>query len=314
MAEYVDKTCKLEVDFLNCMVLDTSNVITLDDGNKIPNSAQKYDKEVLTRFLESLDVFWHDEKDQLQYLSFYSDNTLFCQRKKYKYDFANGQQVYSTYTFTGFTEEQVSDLYDKVLAFIDAHAVVKEIKVNKYVTKVDENILFFEKTYLKRVGEKNAILAATDWRILPDVVDSYPGEKDRWIFYRQKVRSLVIPSLEDHPTPLDFFKAIKTLRWPMDPKNFRDLYPDGVNVDGDVVEYLATDNQWVERETDSSRDLIESRLSNIIAMRQDYAKAERTTTTAVKEMMKLLRIEDFVEGGIDYNKIYTQEELNDMAE
>ena len=314
MAEYVDKTCKIEVDFLNSMVLNMSNVITLDDGRMIANSAQKYEEEVLTRFLESLDVFWHDEKDQLQYLSFFSDNTLFCQRKKYKYDFANGQQVYSTYTFTGYTEEQVSDLYNKVLNFLNAHDVAKQIKVNKYVTKLDENILFFEKTYLKRVGEKNSILAATDWRILPDVVDSYPGEKDRWIFYRQKVRSLVIPSLEDHPTSLDFFKAIKTLRWPMDPKNYRDLYPDGVNVDGDVVEYLATDNQWVERETDSSRDLIESRLSNIISMRQDYAKAERTATTAVKEMMKLLRLEDFVEGGIDYNKIYTQEELNDMAE
>ncbi len=49
-------------------------------------------------------------------------------------------------------------------------------------------------------------------------------------------------------------------------------------------------------------------------MRQDYTKAERTTTSAVKEMMKLLQLEDFVEGGIDYTKIYTEEDLNDMAE
>ena len=33
----------------------------------------------------------------------------------------------------------------------------------------------------------------------------------------------------------------------------------------------------------------------------------------VKEMMKLLRVEDFIEGGVDYTTIYTEEELNDLA-
>jgi hypothetical protein len=222
--------------------------------------------------------------------------------------------VYTTYTFNGYTAEQVADLKEKVLIFLDANKVVKEIEINQYVSKIDDNILFFDKTYLKRLQERNSILATTDWRILPDVVDTYAGEKDNWILYRQKIRLMGINAVEDYATPLEFFKAIRSLKWPVDPKIFRDLYPDGVNVDGDVVEYLGTDTQWVERDTDSSRDLVESRLSHIIAMRQDYIKAERKTSSAVKEMMKLLKLEDFVEGGIDYTKIYTEEDLNDMAE
>lgn len=313
MAEYVNGESVLEVDFLNSVVVDINNTTILEDGRKVI-STQKFDKDFMVRFLENTDPFWHTETDQLQALSFFSDGTLFCQRKKQKFDFVNDRKVYATYTFNGYTAEQVSDLQEKVVAFLDANKVVKEIKINQYITKVDDNILFFEKTYLKRLQERNAILSSTDWRILPDVVDSYTGEKDRWILYRQTIRALGLKPVTEYATPLEFFKALRSLKWPIDPKIFRDLYPDGVNVDGDVVEYLGTDTQWVERDTDSSRDLIESRLSHIIAMRQDYTKAERTTTSAVKEMMKLLKLEDFVEGGIDYTKIYTEEDLNDMAE
>tara|TARA_Y100000385_G_C13101048_1_gene644523 strand:- start:661 stop:1602 length:942 start_codon:yes stop_codon:yes gene_type:complete len=313
MAEYVNRDSILEVDFLNLIVIDANKTFLLNDGSKVL-STQKFEKDVMVRFLENLDPFWHTETDQLQTLSFFSDGSLFCQRKKQKFDFVNDRKVYTTYTFSGYTTEQVSDLQDKVLTFLDANRVVKEIKINKYVTKVDDSILFFDKTYLKRLQERNAILTSTDWRILPDVVDTYAGEKDRWILYRQTIRALGIKPVAEYATPLEFFKAVRSLKWPIDPKNFKDLYPDGVDVDGNVVEYLGTDTQWVERDTDSSRDLVESRLSHIIAMRQDYVKSERVVSTAVKEMMKLLKLEDFVEGGVDYNKIYTTEDLNDMAE
>jgi hypothetical protein len=313
MAEYVNSESILEVDFLNSIVVDIDNTVVLEDGRKVI-STQKFNKDFMVRFLENTDSFWHTETDQLQALSFFSDGTLFCQRKKQKFDFVNDRKVYTTYTFNGYTAEQVADLKEKVLIFLDANKVVKEIEINQYVSKIDDNILFFDKTYLKRLQERNSILATTDWRILPDVVDTYAGEKDNWILYRQKIRLMGINAVEDYATPLEFFKAIRSLKWPVDPKIFRDLYPDGVNVDGDVVEYLGTDTQWVERDTDSSRDLVESRLSHIIAMRQDYIKAERKTSSAVKEMMKLLKLEDFVEGGIDYTKIYTEEDLNDMAE
>tara|TARA_X000001036_G_scaffold246013_1_gene229380 strand:- start:12298 stop:13239 length:942 start_codon:yes stop_codon:yes gene_type:complete len=313
MAEYVNKSSILEIDFLNNIVVDIDRKVVLEDGRSVI-ATQKFDGEYATRFLNSLDDFWNTENDQLQVLSFFSDGSLFCQRKKQKFDFVNDQKVYTTYTFVGYTEDQVSELLTKVKTFIETNKLAKEIKINQYVTKIDENILFFDKTYLKRLQEKNTILSVTDWRILPDVVDSYTGEKDRWILYRQKIRNMGIKPVKEYATPLEFFKAVRTLKWPIDPKTFHDLYPDNVNTAGDVVEYLGTDDQWVERDTDSSRDLIESRLSHIIAMRQNYVKAERETTSDVKEMMKLLQLEDFVEGGIDYTKIYTEEDINDMAE
>ncbi len=134
MAEYVNRDSILEVDFLNLIVIDANKTFLLNDGRKVL-STEKFEKDVMVRFLENLDPFWHTETDQLQTLSFFSDGSLFCQRKKQKFDFVNDRKVYTTYTFSGYTTEQVSDLQDKVLTFLDANKVVKEIKINKYVTK-----------------------------------------------------------------------------------------------------------------------------------------------------------------------------------
>lgn len=306
-------SCELEVDFLNKVIIDTSRAIDIGGGQTTVPLIQ-VDGEMLDRFRECVDGFWNSENDQLESLHFYNDGTLFCQRRKLKYDFANQQQVYSTYTFTGYTDEQVQELRNKILTFLDAEKTVRIMKVERHLSKIDDEILFFEKTYIKRMAEKNAILAATDWRVLPDVVESYPGETAMWMEYRQKIREIVLSSPEDYSTPLEFFRAIKTLKWPVDPKTYWDIYPNGLNADGESVGYLSTEDQFVERDTESSRDLVESRLGHIYSLRQNYIDSRRVVAKEVKEMMKLLRLEDFVEAGIDYTKVYTAEEINDMVQ
>jgi hypothetical protein len=313
MTTIYGKKSILELDLVNNILMNTKSAYILDDGNiTIP----KYNigNEYIDRFMENVDSVWHTENDKLEAVAFYEDGSVFCQRKKLKYDFVSGQKAYSTYTFTGFTAEQANTLKERIITFFQATELVKELKVNQYLGKVDKEYLFFDKTYLKRLREKNNILEATDWRILPDVEDSYEGEKDLWIKYRQTIRGLIMRDPGEFATGLDFFKYIDTIKWPIDPKNYRELYPDGLNINGDPVEYLSNDSQWVERETDSSRDLIESRLANIISMRQNYISSERRANKVVKDIMKELRLEDFVEGGIDYTKIYTEEDIEEMTE
>ena len=304
----------LEVDFQNRFILDSSKLVVLPDGRAISPSMD-VDKDMLDRFLESMDSFWHTSNDQLQALIFYSNNDLFCQRKKLKYDFASGQQVYSTYTFTGYTEQQITDLFNKINTFIDAQKTTKILKVERSLQKIDEQLLFFEKTYLKRIQEKNTILAACDWRVLDDVVDTYEGEKDMWRAYRQKLREISFKDPTEYQTPLEFFRAIKTFKFPVDPKTYREMYPDGLDESGNPAPaYLESDDQWVERDTESSRDLVESRLSHITSMRQGYLESRRVVAAEVKAMMKELRLEDFVDAGIDYTKIYTEDEINDLVQ
>ena len=53
-----------------------------------------------------------------------------------------------------------------------------------------------------------------------------------------------------------------------------------------------------------------------MAVNELRAKYKNSTTVVQKEMrdmMKTLRVEDFVDGGIDYTKIYTQEEIDALG-
>jgi len=77
---------------------------------------------------------------------------------------------------------------NKIIQLIELATVFKELKIESKLAKIDEEVLFFEKTYAKRLSERNQMLKVSDWRILPDVIDSYPGEKDMWILWRQKLR------------------------------------------------------------------------------------------------------------------------------
>lgn len=314
MTEFVAKKCILEVDFQNRIVVDSSKRVAISENDTVSVPGFVVNADYMERFMENFDSFWHTEADQLQALMFYDDGSLLCQRKKLKYDFASGQKVYSTYTFTGYTEEQVSTILAKIRDFLEAETLVRQLKVTRHLQKVNENLLFFEKTLLKRMQEKNHILAATDWRILPDVEDSYPGEREMWVKFRKTVRELTFKDPSEYTTPLEFFKAVKTFKWPIDPKNYWQQYPDGLDTNGNPVEYLGTDDQWVERDTESSRDLVESRLYHIATMRENYLKEEKVVRSEVKKMMQELRLEDFIEGGIDYTKLYTEDELNDMVQ
>lgn len=313
MTTKLARSATLEVDFQNKIINDTSARVLLPDGREyVPTYSISGD--MLDRFKEeALGEFWHTENDQLEALFFYTDNYLYCQRKKKKFDFAQQQQVYSTYTFTGYTEEQVVELEKKVRNFITAQNTARLYDVEARLQKIDEEYLFFEHTWLKRMQEKNWILASTDWRMSPDVLEKYEGERDLWIRYRQEIRDLKFGEPRDYPTPLDFFRAIKTFKFPIDPKFYREMYPDGLDNDGNPVAYLSTDDQWVARDTDSSTDLISSRLTNISTMRQNYIKSKKVVAAEIKAMMQQLRLEDFVEAGIDYTQIYTEEDINDMV-
>lgn len=276
----------------------------------------KFNVEFAHRFLtEVAGQFWHDAgKDELLSILLYDNGDFYAQRKRLKVDFNTGDQYWSQYTFTSASAEEANELVTKFLDALEAFRVVTRLGVYDKIEEIDQEYLWYDQRYNKRVGERNTMLGISDWRVLPDVVDSYPGEKDMWVKWRQELRSLPIFKPDHYDNNLEFLKALYNLRWPIDPKKYWELYPDGVDSEGNAVEYLreSDETQWVERETTASKSLVESRLMNTMSMRQSYVESGAIVTSAVKEIMKTLRMEDFVEAGIDYTKLYTEDELNDL--
>jgi len=303
-----------EANFLNDTLNDISPDFkkTSEDGSTVPMVAsQKYsiNPELKQRFLnEYVGELWHSEKDILEYVIFYNTGEYFCQRRKLKYDFNTQASYWNTYQFTGATFDQAGELYDKLKTLAQSQDIAKTFDLMDKIEKVDKEYLYYDQRYNKRIREKNAMLAASDWRILPDVVDSYEGEKDKWMKWREELRNVLILHPSKFENTLDLLKHLHSIKWPIDPKKYKEKYPEN------QVEYLATSDQWVERDTDASADFVEQRLRNIMELRQRYIESNRKVEKEVLEMMKILRVEDFVEAGIDYTKLYTEEELNDLQD
>lgn len=306
----------LEVDFLNDLAVHFDAKYVHPDTNvmEVPNYPLK--SEMKEQFLSDVvGTYWHTDQDKLDTVIFYNDGSVYCQRRKLKYDFDTSSQYWDTYHFNTPTNVEIVDLYNNIIVYLQGLEVCRKFEVIGKTQSIDEELMFFDQTYSNRLIERNKILAMTDWRVLDDVDDSYVGEKDEWKKYRQALRDTAIAKPSDYDTPLDFFKEMTTMKWPVDPKNYRKEYPNGQDANGDAVEYLKADDdkQWVPDWEDSSVDMLHSKLVNINELRQKYRDANVIVKKEVRDMMKLLKMEDFVTNGIDYTKVYTQEEIDAMG-
>lgn len=281
------KQAILEADFLNNFIISHPDKVIV-----LP--------ELKDKFLNTaIDPFWHSETDQLDYFTYYNNGTYFCQRKKLKYDFKENINYWSTYTFKGASEDQAKDLSDKIRDFFATIVEVKKVKYDVEVQKVEEELLFFDQRYAKKVLERNEMLVASDWRVLPDIVDKYPGEKDMWIKWRSALRNETVKAPAEFEKGLDFLKYLYELKWPIDPEIYRKKYPNN------EVEYLSTDDQWVKYDSMASTDFVNSRIVNLAKIAGNYSESYRKVNASTLNMMRLLGIDEIAP--IDWSIYYTDE-------
>ena len=302
----------LEIDLLNSLVIDATHILDLPNGTSI-NQPIKILPDVMERFkTEVVGDTFHMEGDELQHVIFYSDDTAIIQRKKLKYDFATDSATAVQYIFNGATKEQILALKARVIDLISASRVVREKQIQNKIVKISEEQLFYDVKMNKRLEERKAMLKGSDWRVLPDIEDSYEGEKEMWKKWRKTLREMPVftATYEDN---LALFKALHHMKWPIDPSIFRQAFPDGVDKDGNPVEYLGTDDQWTKRDIDASKDYVGDRMASVIEWRDRSTNAKRNVAQSVEELMKLMRVEDFVENGIDYSEFYDEADINDLA-
>ena len=302
----------LEIDLLNSVVIDATHILDLPNGTKI-NQPIRILPDIMERFkTEVVGDTFHTEGDELQHVIFYSDDTAIIQRKKLKYDFATDSATAVQYIFNGATTEQILALKARVIDLISASRIVREKQIQDKIVKISEEKLFYDAKMNKRMEERKAMLKGSDWRVLPDIEDSYEGEKEMWKKWRKTLREMDVftATYEDN---LALFKALHHMKWPIDPSIFRQAFPDGVDKDGNPVEYLGTDDQWTKRDIDASKDYVGDRMASVIEWRDRSTNAKRNVAQSVEELMKLMRVEDFVENGIDYSEFYDEADINDLA-
>jgi hypothetical protein len=256
--------------------------------------------ELKERFVPTIDSFWNSDKDKLDYFCLYNDGEYFCQRKKLKYDFKNEVNYWVTYSFTGASKEQAQQFKDHLFDFFEVIKEVKEIQIEEKIQEIDSEAIFFEERYLKKKREKMELLQLSDWRVLPDVEDTYPDEKDMWVKWRAYIRNSLLkrPSdFADQPNPnLAFFKWTHDIKYPVDPSNYMKLYPNKMLEDGvtPAPEYMDENDasQWVSNDGQASSDFMKSRELVIYNLNNQYKPSYRKVRQSVLDLMKLLGVDD----------------------
>lgn len=279
----------VEADFLNNIIITHPSLSKI---NITPELREKF-------FSSVVDPFWHTEKDVLDYFAYYSTGEYFCQRKKLKYDFKHNVNYWSTYTFKEATKEQVDALVQNITDFISVLTEVKNIRIEQEIKKINDDLLFSDQRYMKKIVEKNEMLASSDWRVLPDVVDSYPGEKDMWITWRSKLRDETIKKPNEFESALEFLKYIYNIKFPIDPKRYWEKYPEG------DVEYLSTEDQWVKYDAVASTDFVNSRMMNLVNLAGKFAESHKKISESSLNMMKLMGIDELVP--VNWDIYYTDD-------
>ena len=314
----------LEVDFINEIAIyhDKQFLLPAPSTNTkvVRHEVPKYTfkKGMKEKFLTDVaGAYWHDPgKDELETVIFYTDNTCFAQRRKLKYSFESKSNYYESYQFTAPGQDEILELRNNIVMFLDTLKWIEDVETIQMTNKVDDELLFFDQTYGKKLRQKDQMLQSCDWRVLPDIDDSYTGEKDEWKKYRAAIRTLMIKKPQEFTTPLDFFKDICTMKWPVDPKTYRIEYPNGQDADGNAVEYLKADDtkQWVETPNEAATDVWNNRLLAMNELRNRYKDSTQIVTAELRTFMKKIKLEEMVAGGIDYTKLYTQEEFDNLGE
>ena len=286
----------MQLDLINNTILQAPNsATTLSDFNTASLQTLEFEDELKTKFLEMIGSFWHTEEDTLDFFSYYNDGTYMAQRSRQKYDFKSESLYWSEYQFKSSSQEQATQVYNTARALFAVAAKRKTDVALRKTEALDKEINFFESKWIKRSREKQMMLNSSDWRVLPDIEDSYEGEKAMWIAWRAKIRSIAVPTPEQYDDKLAFAQTLYNQVYPIDPKNYRNLYPNGMLEDGvtPAPAFMDPDDadQWTNYDDDASSDFLDSRMINKLMYAKQRASGTKRVKREVLDIIKLMQVE-----------------------
>lgn len=297
--EMITKKEVIELDLINKYILFFNSV---DEDTVLP-SPQKINvsDEILDKFLTAAGSFWNNDKDKLEVFIYFNTGEYLCQRSKFKYNFETKANYWETYNFKGATKEQCDHLVNAIGALRIVSDQVKRLDILKKVEKIEEQNLFFRKRYMKKKAQRNTLLAQSDWRVLPDVEESFEGEKDMWVKWRKTLRSNTIKSPDEFSSNLEFVEYIYNVKFPIDPILYKRMYPNN------EVEYLSTEDQWVKHDSEASVDFLNTRLNNFINYNKDYVNQYHEVKKEIYDIIKSMGVDE-VEPDFNITKFIIKEE------
>jgi hypothetical protein len=267
----------IEVNF------DEKVIVSQSQHTVMPRD-EAWDKFVL----DYLQPLWHDPgKDEMQFFAYYTDGSYMCQRKKKRVDFQNQSSYWQTYQFNILGKEEaekISLLFDTVF-FLEKSAKKESFKES--AKEFYDKAFYHEKKYMKMVKEIRGMLLYSDWRMCVDYEEEFDGEQEMWKTWRKALRR-VLPKFDTFETAFDAFKAACVAKYPVDPNQYFKQYPDGKDSDGNVVEYMSTEDQFTKMDFIASGDFVAANMEGVVEYLEQVKNDEIEVESKMYELMDTL--------------------------
>ena len=153
------------------------------------NKLISFSKEDFEVFSETLPEMWWNPKDTIEYFTYYSDGSYFCEREKTFYDYSLRSESKRAYEFNSLSDESAKELFEKFAEFFE-QARIKELRLQKELIRntIQENFDFISVQYRNM---RDLLLKGSDWIFLSDVSSQKTEEEiSMWETYRQFLRDM----------------------------------------------------------------------------------------------------------------------------
>lgn len=231
-----NKKTLVEYDAAHRMML--FRVKEFNNGQEEINYKAIYFKENINQnFLSSLPDEFSSDKDQLLLFSIYDDGTYDLVKQKMKYDFASQSTRWVKYESNELTTEEAKEIFETLKSMLFIQQVLEKKEKNDAILEILNKQEYFDIRYNDFCNQRDVLLRESDYRVLDDYPESFTGEKDLWLKWRDTLRTYVKSSV-DFETGLEYIAYCEQFKWPIDPLVYHAKYPE-LN-----VEYLTTEDQY----------------------------------------------------------------------
>lgn len=112
-----------------------------------------------------------------------------------------------------------------------------------------------------------------------------------WIKWREILRAETIKGPEKFENKLEFLKYLYDIKYPVDPKMYFKMYPEGKDADGNEVEYLSTPEQWVKYDLEASTDFVTANAVRALNYTKSYVEARIRVKKNILDILKGFGVE-----------------------
>jgi len=225
---------------------------------------------------------WTNENDRILLFAVHENGKSLLEKEKLKYNFETKETYWVRYEYKNFSQSDAKEIFDALKAAVFLQNAKNENARNSSLVSLAKKDVFLDRMYVQTLQESERMLRETDWRILDDAPQRFDGERELWKQWRQKIRNSP-KKPEEFETDLDFLIYKEEFKWPINPEQYHQMYPNN------DVEYLSTSEQFVFADTSMTEDKVNIYDEKLNLAIKTFKYNEENGIPINKEMYDIIR-------------------------